>query len=84
MNKLDALLSESADVAIVEPCLVGVIASDLEEPYLSAFLKIVNTTYPQGGLSDLPASKKLAQAGLRIGASTLNRHRRGLCYCAKG
>lgn len=84
MNPFDALLSDEHSVAFVEPCRVTLVGDSLEEPYRSAFWSLIDKGHAQGGLADHTASKKLAQAGIQIGPSTLNRHRRGLCRCAKG
>ena len=83
---LEALLSAEMPKSRVDgtPCKVGRVADTLDEPYKTAYLRIVNTQLTDGGLSALDASIKLASAGIKIADTTLGRHRRGGCGCQKG
>jgi hypothetical protein len=83
MSLLDALLDDSSESTVKAPCRVTVIAEGLEDPYLGAFLRLMNLTYDDGGVAPAVASARAARAGLRIGESTISRHRRGLCGCER-
>jgi len=81
---LEALLSTDRPTEIVEPCRVTIIGESLDENNRATFFKLIDTRFSDGGLADIPLAKGLAQAGIKIGATTISRHRRGLCFCAKG
>lgn len=77
---LDALL---APLPIDEPtpCKIARMVTELDEPYSSALQKLVDVTYPNGGLSDMALRARLKAAGLPVSISTIHYHRRGLCSC---
>ena len=77
---LDALLADVAQ-PIVEPCKVTLVGDTLPEPYKSAYWRLINTSFDQGGYASVVASKKLADAGIRIGGTVIGQHRRGDCKC---
>lgn len=77
---LDALLND-ANTSLVQPCKVTLIGNELPEPYKTAFWRLINTSFDQGGYSTIVASKKLALAGIRIGGTVIGQHRRGDCKC---
>jgi hypothetical protein len=82
---LEALLDDTVmGVTSSEKCIVGRTADSLDKPYREAFLRIVDVNFTEGGLPSGVASKKLATAGIKIGETTIHRHRRGLCLCQKG
>ena len=84
MELLNALLNDSVESQIVSiPCKVAVQGEKLSEPYQTAYWKIVLTTYENGGLTEDHAAAKLASAGIQIGATTIRRHRSGLCRCPR-
>lgn len=83
MSLLDALLTNDGESTIKAPCRVTVLAEGLQEPYLSAFLQLMNVPFVNGGVSPTVASAKAARAGLRIGETTIVRHRRALCGCER-
>jgi hypothetical protein len=79
---LDALLSDDESLEqTLPPCKVSKVAATLEEPYLSAFRRITDTEFSEGGLPPVVAATKLAKAGLKISETTISKHRRGLCGC---
>jgi hypothetical protein len=83
MSLLDALLDDSLGNTVASPCRVTIIAEGLEEPYLGAFLRLVNTNYADGGVAPAVAAAKAARAGIRVSETTIGRHRRGLCGCER-
>ena len=80
---LDALLAPVPDRNAKHPCKVGRTIEELAEPYKSALVNLLATRYADGGLSDEALQGRLSDAGLEIGVTILNRHRRGLCTCPK-
>ena len=78
---LDVLLDPIPDRNPAVPCKVGRIISDLEEPYKSAVVNLVSTSWPDGGLTDEQLASRLTKAGFPIGASTIRTHRKAMCNC---
>jgi len=77
---LDVLL-EPIPAKEVEPCKVGRMLADLDDPYKSALANLLNLSYANGGMSDEALAERINKAGLKVGASVINRHRRGKCHC---
>lgn len=65
-------------------CLVGRYAVELEEPYRSALLSILDSPASAGGWSDEAATARMNEAGLRVSDSTVRKHRLRICMCFKG
>lgn len=86
MALLDAMLDdeffERASRSTV--CKVATLRDSMPEKYRDAFLRIVETSFDDGGLSTQTASARLASIGITIGATTIDKHRRGVCNCKKG
>lgn len=78
---LDALLEANPVKVGTEPCAVGKILIELPEPYKSALRTQLETKYSEGGSTDEDIALRLRSAGLKAGASTINRHRRQKCIC---
>lgn len=80
MNNLDVLL-QPLQVEEIQPCKVGRYILELEDPYKTALVNLVNTTHEDGGLSAERASERMRDAGLSVGATALRRHRERRCPC---
>lgn len=80
---LEALLAPIPDRNAKHPCKVGRIVEELAEPYKSALVNLIVTRYADGGLSDEALEARLKDAGLEVGTTIINRHRRGSCTCPK-
>lgn len=78
---LDALLEPIPDRNQKQPCKVGRIVAGLEEPYKSALTTLLATSYADGGLADEAIQKRMDAAGLQVGATVINRHRKLTCTC---
>lgn len=81
MNSLLEILHSSARSVSGQPCIVSRLIGDLEEPYRSAALQLVNTRHNQGGLADMPLAAEFRKAGLQLSSTMINRHRNGWCPC---
>ena len=77
---LEALL-EPVPERVKEKCKVGRIVDDLAEPYKSALALKLDLSYANGGLADEELARLLKAAELPVGATIINRHRRGRCTC---
>lgn len=80
MSSLDILLEPRAP----EPpkfCKVGKILADLDEPYKTALINILELPYASGGFSDEEITTRMTEAGIPAGHTIINRHRRGRCTC---
>lgn len=77
--QLDLLLSRPATAA--KPCRVTTIIENLEEPYKTAAWQLVEKTFREGGIADIPLAREFQQAGLQISSTMINRHRNGWCKC---
>jgi hypothetical protein len=80
---LELLLEPAAGTIPGKPCKVARTLTGLAEPYRSALENLLATPYRLGGLTDEALALKLRQAGIPVGATLLNRHRRGLCTCER-
>lgn len=78
---LDALLEPMPERNMTRPCKIGQFHLGLEEPYKTALTNLLETSYQDGGMSDEHVTSRLSQAGLKVGATLVNRHRRRLCSC---
>lgn len=63
-------------------CKVGNILAGLEEPYRSALQGLISRPYSDGGYTDEVLQRRMTEAGITVGVSVINRHRRGICLCA--
>jgi hypothetical protein len=63
------------------PCKVIKVVEALAEPYRSAAEQLANTTFANGGLSEDQAAAKFLEAGIKIGRTSIGRHRNGWCTC---
>lgn len=79
---LDVLL-EPIPAKAATPCKVAQLITSLDEPYKSAVQNLVDTSYKQGGLSDYQLRERLLSAGIDVGGTVINYHRRGVCSCRK-
>ena len=79
---LDLLLAPIPE-RTVQPCKVGRIVDELQEPYKGALLALLNHAYADGGISDEALTDRMRAAGLDVGASVVNRHRKNRCTCQK-
>jgi hypothetical protein len=77
-EKLNALLTGEPVPAIGSSCKVAQILEELEEPYLSALTALLASS-----AAELVESR-LRSAGFAISATTIRKHRRGVCSCPKG
>jgi hypothetical protein len=64
-------------------CVIGRPLVDLDEPYRSALQKIVDLTWPEGGLTEFGVAQAMNESGLPGSPTSVLRHRRGLCICQK-
>jgi hypothetical protein len=78
---LDILLEPITRATEKLPCKVGRFQLTLDEPYRSALVTLLETTYQLGGLSDEDLTQRLNQAGCDVGATVVYKHRRGKCTC---
>ena len=62
-------------------CKVVTTGDTLTGDKLATYWKLVNTTYPQGGLASRAASVKLAKLGVDVSKATIDRHRSKTCIC---
>jgi hypothetical protein len=79
---LEALLEPIPDRNKKQPCKVGRILEQLEEPYLTAVLGLLAHTYENGGLASEALADRFNKAGFEVGATVVHRHRKGMCTCA--
>ncbi len=77
---LDALL-EPLPARNQEACKVGRILADLQDPYKTALINLLDTLYADGGLADEALAARMNAAGLPVGAKTVYKHRRKQCTC---
>lgn len=63
-------------------CSLGRIISELPDEYRERFAAQVATPGRAGGPSDLDLMGRLANAGFKVGTTTINRHRNNACSCA--
>jgi hypothetical protein len=66
------------------PCKILKIIMELEDPYRSAVVQMLNTRFMDGGLSDEKLSMKMKKAGLRVSWQVIYRHRSKICCCYRG
>jgi hypothetical protein len=78
---LDVLLAPVPEKGYAGPCKVGRIVDSLEDPYRSALITLLNSDVPDGGMSAEQLQTRMAQAGLKVGASAIRRHRARGCSC---
>jgi hypothetical protein len=79
---LDILLEPVPERLPIQPlCKVGKFQTDLAEPYKSALAALLTTSFNDGGLTDETLTERLNKAGLSVGATVVNRHRRSKCCC---
>jgi hypothetical protein len=81
---LEALLQPTVLASLSkpgQPCKVTKVIESLEEPYRSAAQQLANRTFADGGFSEDQTAAKFAEAGIRLGHSTIGRHRNGWCTC---
>lgn len=62
-------------------CVIGQAMTDLPEPYGSALQQIIDRPWKDGGLTEFEVAIVMNEAGLRSSATSVSRHRRGLCVC---
>lgn len=77
---LDALL-EPAPQKTKQPCAVGRIVLELEDPYKTALVALLSKAYRDGGESDESIHGRLTKAGFKVGATVIHRHRKNVCNC---
>lgn len=77
---LDALL-EPAEKKLKQPCAVGRIVLELEDPYRSALVALLSKAFRDGGESDESIHTRLTKAGFKVGATVIHRHRKNICNC---
>lgn len=78
---LDVLLEPIPDRNKKEPCKIGRILADLQEPYKGALTTLLATSYADGGLADEAVAARMKAAGLPVGSKTVYKHRRQQCTC---
>lgn len=83
MREIELLLS-AAPTRLSEPCHLQRIIDGLADPYKTALGRLVTVTYSEGGLSDIELAHVMRQAGLKIGKTAINYHRRAVCGCSEG
>lgn len=64
------------------PCKVTKVIEALTEPYKSAARDLATKTLSNGGFSEDQAAAKFLQAGIKIGRTSIGRHRNGWCTCS--
>lgn len=79
---LEVLLEPIERAPKERKCKVAETIDRLEEPYRKALANLVATTYQMGGLTDEELSARLRDAGIGIGTTVINKHRRQRCVCA--
>lgn len=67
--------------ALGPPCKITKVIQALPEPYKTAARDLANKTFLEGGLSEDQAAAKFFEAGIKIGHSSIGRHRKGWCTC---
>lgn len=82
---LSVLLNKDKPAPIVassRPCKVTKVITALTEPYKSAARDLANRTLLNGGFSEDQAAAKFFEAGIKIGRTSIGRHRNGWCTCS--
>jgi hypothetical protein len=82
---LSALLNTDKPGRIVassRPCKVTKVIKALPEPYKSAATDLATRTLQNGGFSEDQAAAKFLEAGIKIGRTSIGRHRNGWCTCS--
>lgn len=81
MSQLDVLLEPVPSSQRL--CKMGKIVDQLDEPYKSAVVSLLATSFDEGGFTERQLSERFAIAGLRVGMTIIYYHRNNLCNCQK-
>jgi hypothetical protein len=76
--KLETLINVKSATVIGTPCKVAGILAELEEPYKSSLSNLLQSLESADSLM-----ARLRSAGFNVGATTIRKHRSGVCSCPK-